>query len=619
MRRRYVSTAAILLTGTMVLSGCSRLPFGKKPEMEEEVQQALAVEVQTAGKKELVIAETFVGSVSAAEEVTVYPTASGEVVSVDVHMGDTVSAGQQLFKIDDESARLGLQSAQAGLATAQASANQATNGSETLKEAQEQQSIDSLTRALTTAERSLADAQENIDRGTRSLENARDDRKDAKDDWEDAKDLYRKAKDYLDDYEDLQDSEPAFVGKTLAEAANMTAQVTTTTISEDSITVSTTTGQGTTSSGLKPSEEHLKEAKNLLQDVQDDDLTGAQISSSGVQALKTARDSAKTAYTAKDRAVDSAKDSVEDLKRAVKSQQDAQANAESSLTNAEANRQVTDGQVLADTKRVLEAQVNSSQVGVAQAQYALDQYTTKSPISGVVEAVNINPHDTVGPSVAALVISNKDTMKIKFSVPESVRDNLSVGQAVKVKKDGSKINGLITEVGEALDSSTGMFNIEAAVNGGSGLLNGTTVTVKVDSYRDNSGIVIPYDAVYYSNGEPYVYVVESGVARKKDVKTGMFDKKHIVISSGLKAGEQVITSWSADLRDGTEVEAVDKSNSKAQEDKNTAPAEDAQGAEGTEPAEDAQGAEGTEPAEDAQGAEGTAPVEDANDSGKEGD
>ncbi|MBR1629296.1 MAG: efflux RND transporter periplasmic adaptor subunit, partial [Lachnospiraceae bacterium] len=297
-----------------------------------------------------------------------------------------------------------------------------------------------------------------------------------------------------------------------------------------------------------------------------------------------------TAYTNRQRAVESAQDAVEDYQRAVEAQQDASTNANASLQTAEANRQVTDTRVLEDTKRVLDAQIQSSTVGVEQAQYALDQYVSKAPISGVVESVNIDPHDTVSPSVAAMVITNKDTMKITFSVPEGVRDNLAVGQKLKVKKDDLKCKGRITQVGEVLDANTGLFEIEAAVSGEKGLLNGTTVTVKVDSYRDNSGIVIPYDAVYYSNGEPYVYVVEGSTAKRRDVKTGMFDKKRIVIASGVKAGEQVITSWSADLRDGAEIEVVDQDSPQEAEENESPDAADGDGASESRDAADGDGA-----------------------------
>lgn len=513
MKRRWLSVISCLTVASLLLGGCN----GKPEEVEEE--SALTVEVKTAKHKELVIKETYVGTASAQEEVTVYPTASGEVLQVNVKLGDAVTEGQQLFKLDDESARIGLKIAQAGRESAQASANQALNGQETLQEQRGQQGIESAERAADTSARAVDDAEENIARGERAVSNAEQDRDDAKDDFDTAKSL-------LSDWEDLQDDVEAFDGKTLSQALSM--------------------GVGDYD-GTNPTLSDLEDAADIAADAREEGLDPSQISESGIDTLRS------TLRTRR-RAVDTAKDNLTDLERAVESAEDNQANADASLESAIANQEITDGQVLEDTKRVMDATVNSASAQVDQAQYALDQYTTKSPISGVVDSLDIDPHDVVTPNTAAMVISNKDSMKIEFSVTENVRDNLSVGQKVKVIKDGNKYKGAITEVGEMLDSSTGMFKIQAVVNGGDGLLNGTTVTVKVDSYRDDSGIVVPYDAVYYSNGEPYLYVAEDGKAVRRDVETGMFDKKHIVIVSGLEEGEQVITSWAADLRDGAEVQ-----------------------------------------------------------------
>ena len=533
MRKRIVSATACLVIASLVLGGCG----GKTEEVQEDT--ALSVEVKQAKKKELVIKETYVGTASAQEEVTVYPTASGEVMQVNVKLGDTVTEGQQLFKLDDENARLGLKSAQAAHASAAASANAQLGGQESLNEQKEQQQIDSY-------ERTATEAGENLERGERKVDEAAEDRDRARKDYDESVDKYHKAKRYYDDLKSICDDDDEFSGaSSLAEAVQIASGILA------SPTVTTTdpvTGIVTVTEveGVSTAEDIMDLADSVSGE---DDIGASDVSSSGVNALKTAMESRQTALINQRRAVSNAKDSLEDYKRTERS-------ADEAVDNAVANQQLQDGQVLEDTRRSLQANVANSAVGVEQAQYALDQYTSKSPINGVVDEVNIDPHDTVGPSTAAMVISNKDSMKIDFSVTETVRDNLSIGQKVKVIKDGEKYKGAITEIGEMLDGATGMFQIQAVVNGGTGLMSGSTVTVKVDSYRDDSGIVVPYDAVYYSNGAPYLYVIEDGKAVRRDVQTGMFDEKHIVIVSGLEVGEQVITSWAADLRDGAKVQVA---------------------------------------------------------------
>ena len=72
---------------------------------------------------------------------------------------------------------------------------------------------------------------------------------------------------------------------------------------------------------------------------------------------------------------------------------------------------------------------------------------------------------------------------------------------------------------------------------------------------------MPYDAVYYDDSQPYVYVAENGIAKRKDVETGIFDMDTITVLSGLSTEDTLITSWSANLREGAEVSVQMKTGS----------------------------------------------------------
>lgn len=553
--KRLLKALCLSLTAMLIFSGCKK----KKEEVQEET--ALKVNTAKAQKKELVIKESYVGTASAQEEVTVYPSANGEVVSVDVKMGDSVTEGQQLFKLDDEAARISLKSAQAGLASAQANANQTLGGQEALKEQQERQGIASAERSADSAERAAKEAGQNIDRGERKVDEAAEDRDRAREDFDEAVDRYHTAQDYYDDLMDICDGSGEFAGvSSLTEASQRASTIISaanTTLNEVVVDPKTGEEKYAVSTYDTPGILTAREVLDLADDVAgDSEVNASDISGSGIKALENAMESARTALINQRRSVDNAKDSLQDYKRQEKNAEDSVENANASVSDAIANQSITDGQLLEDTRRSLQAGINSSAVNVEQAQYNLEQYVSKSPITGVVESVSINPHDNVGTSTAAMVISNKDSMKIDFNVTEEVRNNLSLGQKVRIKNDDKKIKGHITEIGEQLDPGTGMFKIRAVVNGDNDLLSGTSVTVKVDSYRDDGGVVVPYDSVYYSSGEPFVYVAKDGKAVKRDVKTGMFDEKNIVITKGLSGGEEVITSWSSDLRDGTDIEIV---------------------------------------------------------------
>ena len=59
--------------------------------------------------------------------------------------------------------------------------------------------------------------------------------------------------------------------------------------------------------------------------------------------------------------------------------------------------------------------------------------------------------------------------------------------------------------------------------------------------------------MYYSEGKPYVYVAEDGKAVKKDIQTGLFDDRDIQVISGITEDDQLIVSWTAQLKDQADI------------------------------------------------------------------
>lgn len=78
-----------------------------------------------------------------------------------------------------------------------------------------------------------------------------------------------------------------------------------------------------------------------------------------------------------------------------------------------------------------------------------------------------------------------------------------------------------------------------------------------DTYHEKNVVIIPYDSVYYDGTQAYVYTVVDGKAKKTNVATGLYDTERIVITEGLTDKDTIITTWSAQLRDGVEVSSPD--------------------------------------------------------------
>lgn len=105
LKTRLIVSIVLISLG---LTGCAST--SKQPVMDPSI----TVQVQKAQKGTLELSESYIGTVSDAEVVSVIPQVSGNVTQVMVKVGDCVSAGDFLCQFDDTTAKLDLAKAKAG-------------------------------------------------------------------------------------------------------------------------------------------------------------------------------------------------------------------------------------------------------------------------------------------------------------------------------------------------------------------------------------------------------------------------------------------------------------------------------------------------------------------------
>ena len=203
----------------------------------------------------------------------------------------------------------------------------------------------------------------------------------------------------------------------------------------------------------------------------------------------------------------------------------------------------------------LDAQIESAQLSLASTNLAAENYTLKAPISGLVEAVNVTANN-VAPSGPAAVISASGSRTATFYVPDDVAETLTQGQEVTVENQGESYSGSISEIGVAVDTASGLFKIKATLPDAQSLSNGMTVTLITAARTEDDTILIPTDALYFDGGEAYVYLAQNGTAVRTPVAVGIYTAEQTAVTSGLSIGDELITTWSAGLKDGAVIRLV---------------------------------------------------------------
>lgn len=211
-----------------------------------------------------------------------------------------------------------------------------------------------------------------------------------------------------------------------------------------------------------------------------------------------------------------------------------------------------------------QAGIQSAQVGVASAEYQLSLYHLTAPISGVVEAVNVTENNFTASGTAAFVISNGSNKTVTFYVTDSVRKVLTPGQEVTVSYNGVPYSGAITEISGVVDAQVGQFQVKAVIDGAQDLPDGLAVELTTTSHQAVGAVLVPSDAMFFENGVAYVYRLENGTAVRTDVTIGLYTEDQVAVTAGLTAGDQVISTWSATLRDGAAVRLADEASQESQ-------------------------------------------------------
>ncbi len=550
MNTKIKRVAAALCSCTLLaagLTGCGG------SEAESVMDSTVTVEVQNVRRGSIQLQGTYVGSVSAGESVNVIPLVQGATVeSVNVSVGSEVKEGQVLAKLDSTSADLTAQNAQAAYNSALAQAQSTLGGQWKTNIYSAERGVDQLNETIDNLNDSIDDQKDST--AYKTTKSARDSAKAAYETVRDQTNSYNAVKEFeitvtkanKDSLAKLNVSETA-VGKKVkvtgsgADYINALAEI---------------ADMGEAESGMDSATRKNVAAMKKFVDA-NGDLKG--LTNTAVDAKKADYDQAQINFDQ----VDSQVTSLETQRDAYETQRDT----------AEGTLDITQGETYNETVAALQAGLAQAQVGLDSAAYQQSLYTLTAPITGTVESVGLTKDGMASASSIAFTISNKDTMVVTFYVAEDVRDELTAGQPVTVSRSGNTYSGAITEIGNAVDMQKGLFKVKATIYDMPDIASGVTASITTTCHSANNVVVIPCDAVYYENGNAYVFVARDGVAVKTPVETGIYNDTDIAITSGLIEGQQVITTWSANLMDGSSITIPGQENEQQSADSSAASAQ----------------------------------------------
>jgi RND family efflux transporter MFP subunit len=187
-----------------------------------------------------------------------------------------------------------------------------------------------------------------------------------------------------------------------------------------------------------------------------------------------------------------------------------------------------------------------------------------APIGGKVESFNISVHDMVSPQTVLCVISGEGGKAVTFYASERIVNGLKAGDSINVEKNGTGYEAAITEVSTMVDEASGLFKVKASIPEGDSLATGTSVKLTVISQKAVDVLTVPMESVYYEGGDPFIYTYADGALKRNAVTVGLADADYAEIQAGITAEDQVITTWTSELYDGSKVTLAGVSGEESQ-------------------------------------------------------
>ncbi len=229
--------------------------------------------------------------------------------------------------------------------------------------------------------------------------------------------------------------------------------------------------------------------------------------------------------------------------------------AELSLDTARAQRTSTLAQ--------LEAGMQSYKSNVEQLDAVLEHVdgagNVIAPVSGTVVALNAAEGGFVTASAPVAVIDGVDRMEVAVSVSEALVPKLARGDEVDVSISSLGVStvGTIKSIDLAANMQTKLYNVTISIQEDiPGLLSGMFADVSFRTDTSADTIVIPTEAILTSNDVQYVFVVENDAARYVEISAGLTGNGVTEVTSGLKAGDMLVTVGQAYLSEGDPVRIV---------------------------------------------------------------
>lgn len=201
---------------------------------------------------------------------------------------------------------------------------------------------------------------------------------------------------------------------------------------------------------------------------------------------------------------------------------------------------------------VARAEHKSTQAQVQLISAQIAKTAVRAPFSGKIGLRSISPGTYITPSTLVAHLVNVAKLKITFSVPEKYASQIKLNTNITFTVSGStqKYRAAVYAIEPEIATATRTLQIRAIADNKEGkLFPGTFANVELPLDVIKNAIVVPTEAIIPIQNGKKVFISEKGKAKEIKVETATRTDASILILSGLKAGDTLLTTGVMALKD----------------------------------------------------------------------
>jgi RND family efflux transporter MFP subunit len=212
----------------------------------------------------------------------------------------------------------------------------------------------------------------------------------------------------------------------------------------------------------------------------------------------------------------------------------------------------------------IQTQLAQAEASERIARKAISDCTLRAPFAGIISQRMVDPGNNVVSGIASFKLVKIDRVDVNVSVPEQEISQIKIGRTMPftvAALNGRSFTGRVKEKGVQANPISHTYIVKLTLsNPGHALMPGMVCSIKLNEQNSETGsnaIIIPQEAVMIDdNGSSFVWVAEGSQAQRREITTGDISTQGVVITSGIKNGDEVIVSGQNKVSEGSKIQKL---------------------------------------------------------------